>query len=135
MIKKTITYTDYDGNERTEEFFFHLTPAEATIMNLEMPGGVAKNLERIANGKNGQEMVNVFKDLILRSYGVKSPDGRRFIKNDEVRSEFEQTEAFSVLFMELVSDSEKASEFFNGVIPHVDEAEPANPVHVEAVVK
>ena len=117
MLTKTVKYTDYNGNERTETFNFNLTKAEIAEMELSMPGGMSATVQRIIEAQDTKELITIFKDLLLRSYGVKSPDGRRFIKNDELREEFSQTEAYSDMFMELATDAEAASEFINKIIP------------------
>lgn len=119
MLKKTMTYTDYNGNVRTEDFYFNLTKAECQEMNLVVSGGLEETIKSLIATHNNREIVNIFKEFILRAYGQKSPDGRRFIKSDELRAEFSQTEAYSDLFMELASDAQKAAEFFNAVIPNV----------------
>lgn len=117
MIKKTMTYTDFNGVERTEDFYFNLTKAEVMEMEMSTKGGLAEMIQRIIAAQDQPAIIKIFKDLIIRSYGVKSPDGKRFIKNDEVVDEFVQTTAFSDLFMELATDAEKAAEFINGVVP------------------
>jgi hypothetical protein len=117
MIKKTITYTDYDSNERTEDFYFNLSKAEVAEMEMSVNGGITKMLEKIVAEKDQKRIVESFKDLILRSYGEKSPDGKRFIKTQELRDAFAQTEAYSELFMELATNAEAAAAFVNGIIP------------------
>lgn len=127
MIKKTIAYTDYNGNERTEDFYFNLSKAEILEMELSTEGGLEEMGKKLIAGTDLPNSVKIFKDLILKSYGEKSPDGKRFIKSDELSDAFSQTEAFSNLFVELATDSDAAAKFFNGVIPSslakdVDEA-------------
>lgn len=117
MLKKTINYTDYDGNQRTEDFYFNLTKAEAVELELSENGGLLKMVEKIVSEKDSKKIVAIFKDLVLRAYGEKSLDGKRFIKNDELRDAFAQTEAYSELFMELAMNAEAASAFVNGIIP------------------
>lgn len=117
MIKKTITYTDYNGVERTEDFYFNLTKAEVMEMEMSTKGGLAEMIQRIVAAQDQPAIIKIFKDLIIKAYGVKSPDGKRFIKNDEVVDEFVQTEAFSELFMELATDADAAAKFVNGIIP------------------
>lgn len=117
MIKKTITYVDYNGKERIEDHYFHLTKAEIMEMEMSIDGGLAEMITRIVAAQKVPEIIKVFKDLILKSYGVKSPDGKRFIKNQDLIDEFAQTEAYSQLFMELATDADKAAEFVNGIMP------------------
>ena len=117
MLKKEITYIDYDGNERTEDFYFNLTKAEVTEMEMSQNGGLVKFLEKIVAEQDAKRIIDSFKDLILRSYGEKSPDGKRFIKNQELRDAFSQTEAYSDLFMEIGTNAEAAAAFVNGIIP------------------
>lgn len=122
MIKETRTYTDYNGIERTEDFYFNLTKAELTELEASTPGGFKNYLDSIVDSKSVPEIIATFKKIILMSYGVKSPDGKRFIKNQELTDEFTQTEAYSDLFMELATDADKAATFINGVLPVVKEA-------------
>ena len=117
MYKKTITYPDYNGEEIKEDFYFNLTKAEILEMQLEKEGGLAEKIQAIVDSKNVPELIKIFKELILRSYGEKSDDGKRFIKSPELSREFTQTEAYSELFMELATDSDAASAFINGIIP------------------
>jgi len=124
MLKETRTYTDYDGNERTEDFYFNLTKAEILEMELSTTGGMENMVRRMIAAQDTPELVALFKKLVLAAYGVKSPDGRRFIKSDALREEFSQTEAYSDLFMELATDADKAAAFVNGIVP-VDLADAA----------
>lgn len=117
MYKRTITFTDYDGNERTEDFYFHLTEAEVTEMEMGIKGGLTKMMQKLVSTQDTGRIVEVFKELLLKAYGEKSPDGRRFMKSKEITDNFVQTEAYSMLFMELATDAKAAAEFFNGVIP------------------
>lgn len=120
MYKKTITYTDYDGNERNEDFYFNLTKAELMEMDLSEDGGMENRIKRIVNSRNTKEIIEVFKDIILSSYGEKSPDGKRFVKvinGHSLSEDFAQTEAYSELFMELATNDKSATEFISNVIP------------------
>lgn len=117
MLKKSITYTDYNGIERTEDFYFNLTKAELMEMEMGTTGGFAEMVQRIVAAKDAPAIIKIFKEMILKAYGQKSPDGRRFIKNEEIREEFSQTEAFSILYMELATDDKAAAKFVNGVMP------------------
>lgn len=117
MLKKTIKYTDYNGVERTEDFYFNLNKAEIMEMQLTTVGGLDAYLKKIISAQDMPTLMRIFKDLVLKSYGVKSDDGRRFIKNDQLREEFEQTEAYSILYMELSTDADAAAAFVNGIIP------------------
>lgn len=117
MLKKTITYKDYNDNERTEDFYFNLSRAELVEMELGTTGGMAERIQKIVAAQDAPAIVNVFKDLVLKAYGVKSDDGKRFIKNEELREAFSQTEAYSQLFMELATDDKKAAEFINNIVP------------------
>ena len=117
MFKKVITYTDYNGEERTEDFYFNLSRAEVTEMELSTEGGLGATIERITKAKDVPAIIAIFKDLILKAYGQKSPDGKRFIKSKQLSEEFSQTEAYSNLFMELATNSTAASEFINRIMP------------------
>lgn len=120
MIKKTIKYTDYNGVERTEDFYFNLTKAEIMEMELSTDGGLAELITKIVNAQDAPAIIKIFKDLVLRAYGEKSPDGKRFIKSKEISEAFSQTEAYSQLFMELATDADAASTFVNGIVPATD---------------
>lgn len=117
MLKKTITYTDYNGNERTEDFYFNLTKAELMEMEMTTDGGFAETVGKIVASKDVPTIIKIFKELLLKAYGEKSSDGKRFIKSDEIREGFSQTEAYSILFMELATDEDAAANFVNGIIP------------------
>lgn len=117
MLKKTITYTDYNDNERTEDFYFHLSKAELMEMEMGTEGGFAEMVKRVVASQDAPNIIKIFKDLVLKAYGQKSPDGKRFIKNDPLREEFSQTEAYSEIFMELATDSDAAAAFINGIMP------------------
>ena len=117
MLKKTITYNDYNGNERTEDIYFNLTKAEIMEMELGTTGGLAEMLTRIVAAQDAPAIIKVFKDLVLKAYGEKSPDGKRFIKSEELSTAFSQTEAYSQLFMELATDADEAAKFVNGIVP------------------
>ena len=117
MLKKNIKYVDYDGNARAEDFYFNLNKAEVIELQLGTVGGLTKTLEKIVQEKDASRIIEYFKTIILKAYGEKSADGRRFIKSQELRDAFEQTEAYSELFMELASDAKMAAEFINGVLP------------------
>lgn len=125
-----MTYTDYNGMTRTEDFYFNLTQAEVAEMELSVDGGLTEMIKRLTASPNGREIIAMFKDLVLRAYGEKSLDGRRFIKNQELRDAFAQTEAYSDLFMELATNAEKASEFVAGIVPA---AKPAASASIAAV--
>lgn len=117
MLKKTITYTDYNGTERKEDFYFNLSKAEIMEMEMSTAGGLAEMISRIVAAQDAPAIIKIFKDLVLRAYGEKSADGKRFIKNDEITTAFSQTEAYSQLFMELATDADAAAAFVNGIIP------------------
>jgi hypothetical protein len=124
MLKKTITYTDFNGEETTEVFFFHLSKAELVELEMSHDGGFVDAMKKVIEAEDNTTIVNEFKKIILKSYGQKTPDGKRFIKNEQLREEFESSEAFSTLFMELLTDAGAAAEFMNGIIPQ-DMAEQA----------
>jgi len=132
MLKKTITYTDYDGLERTEEFRFNLTKAELVDMELTTAGTFSETMKRIIAEKDIIRIAKLFKELLLKSYGVKSDDGKRFVKSQELSEAFSQTEAYSDLYIELLSNPEEAAKFFAEVAPKMEEvsAVPAGNVTV-----
>lgn len=121
MIKKTVTYTDYNGVERTENFYFNLSEAEVMEMEMSTEGGMAESIQKVVDAKDTPAIIRVFKDLVLKAYGVKSDDGRRFMKTkpDGTRyaDDFKETEAYSQIFMELATDADAAAKFVNGIVP------------------
>lgn len=117
MLKKPITYTDYNGTERTEDFYFNLTKAEMMEMEMSINGGFTEMVSRIVAAQDAPTIMKIFKDLILKAYGEKSLDGKRFVKSEEISTAFSQTEAYSVLFMELATDDKAAAAFINGLVP------------------
>ena len=117
MLKLSRTYIDFNNMSRTEDFYFNLTEAEVTEMELSVDGGLVEMINRITAAKDGKQIIALFKDIVLRAYGEKSADGRRFVKNQEIRDAFAQTQAYSDLFMELATDAKKAAEFVNGIVP------------------
>lgn len=117
MLKKAITYTDYNGVERKEDFYFNLSKAEVMEMELGTEGGLSDMIQKIVAAQDIPSIAKIFKDLILKAYGEKSADGKRFIKNPELSEAFSQTEAYSELFMGLATNPEEAATFVNGIMP------------------
>lgn len=117
MRKETITYVDYNGTERTEDFYFNLTKAEIMEMEMVTTGGLAEMINRIVAAQDAPAIIKIFKDLVLKAYGEKSADGKRFIKSEELSTAFSQTGAYDQLFMKLATDSEAAANFVNGIVP------------------
>ena len=125
MLKKIITYTDYNGVERTEPFYFNLSKAELMEMELGVTGGMTEMLDKIIAAKDAPSLMKTFKEMIMKAYGVKSDDGKRLIKSEELSIAFTQTEAYNVLFIELITDDKAAADFVNGIIPNEIQAEVA----------
>ncbi len=117
MLKKTIKYVDCNEIEREEDFYFNLTEAELMEMEYGTTGGFSEMIKKIIAAQDTPTIMKIFKELLLKSYGEKSPDGKRFIKSEEISTAFSQTEAFSKLFIELATDDVKAADFVNGIIP------------------
>lgn len=117
MFKKKINYTDFDGNSRSETFYFNFTKGELLEMQIGTNGGYDNYLKRLVESQDQAEITKIFKEIILKAYGIKSDDGKRFIKTDALREEFTQTEAYSELFTELATNTESAIEFINGIMP------------------
>lgn len=131
MYKSTWAFTDYNGNDREEDFFFNLNESELVKLEHRVPGGLTAMMQRIVQKQDSQQIIDTFEELIRQSYGEKSPDGREFIKSPELTQKFMQTEAYNKLFMKLCTDSKFAAEFFNNIIPQKMIAEasdkPVNP--------
>lgn len=117
MFAKTVTYTDYNNVERTETFYFNLTKAEVLEMELGTTGGLSAMIQGVIDAKDTPQLIKIFKDLVLKAYGEKSADGRRFIKTPKIAEEFAQTEAYSEIFMELATNEKAASAFVDGITP------------------
>ena len=132
MIKETITYEDYNGAMRTEDFYFNLSKAEIMEMEMSTAGGLSEMVKKVVDAQDMPSIIKIFKDLVLKAYGQKSLDGRRFIKSEELSTEFSQTEAYSILFMKLATNADAASKFVNGIIPKdMDEVANNNSVPLE----
>lgn len=127
MLVKTIKYEDYNGQEREEEFLFNLSKAELIEMELGVDGGLDAKIKRLTQTMNGPEIMKLFKEIIMKSYGVKSDDGKRLIKSEQLSLEFTQTEAYSELLMELCSNPEAAANFIKAILPKVNNPLPAPP--------
>jgi len=121
MYKKTITYTDYDDNKRTEDFYFNLNKAEIMEMEMGTSGGMQRMLEKIIAEQDTKRIIDMFKEIIVKAYGEKDSTGKRFLKIDDngrpLYHNFIQTEAYSDLFMELATDADAATRFVNGIVP------------------
>lgn len=132
MLKKTITYTDYNDQKRTEDFWFHLTKTELIELDASNEGGLETTIRKIIKETDTKRIVELVKTLVLKSYGEKSADGKRFIKSEEATTAFTQTEAYSQLFVDLISDASQMTAFFKGIIPQdlreqADKMEKENP--------
>lgn len=121
MLKKTITYTDYNDVERTEDFYFNISKAELAEMEMGTTGGFSEMIERVIAAQDVPSLVKIFKEIILKAYGEKSLDGKRFIKSEELSTAFSQTEAYSNLYMELATDADAATKFVNGILPAISQ--------------
>ena len=117
MVKKTIKYIDYNGNEREEDYYFNLSKVELLEMEMSAEGGLENKIKKIVESDDKAEIVKYFKEIIKKSFGKKSEDGKRFIKNPKDFEEFEQTEAYVNLFMELATNADAGANFINGIIP------------------
>lgn len=117
MLKKQLTYTNYNDVEVTETFYFNLTETELLEMEATTKGGLGAKIQQVIDAKDMPSIMSIFKELILKAYGEKSDDGKYFRKSKEISEAFAQTEAYSILFMELATDEKAATEFINGIIP------------------
>lgn len=117
MLKETRVYEDYDGVERKEDFYFNLSKAELAEMELSNEGGLENYLQRIVDAKDTSKLIDIFKKLLLKSYGIKSDDGRRFMKSEEISKAFSETPVYSEMFMELATDDIKAANFVKKIVP------------------
>ena len=131
MLKLNRTYTDFSGNQRTEDFFFNLTKAECLEMEMSTAGGMQQMMQRIIDAQDMPTIIATFKKIILQAYGEKSPDGKRFIKSKELSEAFSQTNAYSDLFMELSTNADVASKFVNGIVP--EDVEPGSSIPAPAL--
>lgn len=127
MLKEKIKYVDYNGLEREEEFYFNLNKVELVELQLNTPGGFDKKLSEAIEKQDIPSIVSIVKDLVIKSYGVKSEDGKRFIKSKELTDAFVQSEAYNTLFMKIVSDADYATKFINSIIPVIEEVKPQIP--------
>lgn len=117
MLKREITFKDFNDVQHTETFYFNISQPELIEMEVEQEGGLSAWIQEIIKTENAKELVAHFKKLVLLSYGIKSEDGRRFVKSDQLREEFSQTNAYSTLFMELATNDESAAAFIKGIMP------------------
>lgn len=117
MLKKTVQYEDFNGDSQVEDIYFNLTKAEITEMEMSKNGGLTAHITKVSEAKNNKELIVLFKDILVKSVGKRSDDGKRFIKNAEIIEEFISSEAYSTIFMELAFNDEAAVEFITGVMP------------------
>ena len=117
MYKKTLTYEDFNGETVTEDLYFNLSKAEILEMNFHLQGGLMNYAQSIINARDSESLANLFKDLLLKSYGEKTPDGKHFMKNEKIRQEFECSVPYEILYVELSTNDVAAAEFFNGIVP------------------
>ena len=117
MVVREYEYEDFNGTKRKEKYYFDLSEAEVMEMEMSISGGLAETIQRIVEAQDAPEIIKIFKEIIFKAYGEKSPDGKYFNKSEELSKAFSHTKAYSMLFMELATDSVKAAEFMNGIIP------------------
>lgn len=123
MYKHTVTYEDFNGTTRTEDLYFNINRSELVMLDNSVPGGMGNRLQRMVKAADNVEIMETVEWLLRNTYGIKSEDGRRFIKSDELFDEFKQTEAFDAFFMELVSDEDMMSNFIRGILPKMEDSE------------
>ena len=127
MLKEKIKYVDYNGLEREEDFYFNLNRVELVELQISTPGGFDAKLKKAIDDKDVNALIEIVKDLVVKSYGVKSEDGKRFIKSKELTDSFVQSEAYNTLFMKIISDADYAPKFINAIIPAIEENQPQIP--------
>lgn len=121
MVKETVTYTDFDGNEQTDTLRFHLSKIELVELEAQMPGGMSAFFEKVLKENDRKEIFKWFKEIVIMAYGVKSLDGKNFVKNDKIREDFKSSAAFSEFMMTLIQGgNDKMTAFINGIIPKID---------------
>lgn len=136
MIKKTIKSVDFDGNERCEDYYFHISKNEIAKAQMSVDGGLITKLQRIVNSQSQPEIAKIFEEFIDMSYGIKSDDGKKFMKSPEILADFKATAAYDELYMEILSDTKKAVEFINGVWPaEMTEKLKNDPKYLELMAK
>lgn len=117
MFKHTVKYVDFDGNNREEDLYFHLSPAEMTQFEYSVKGGMRNLLEKAIKDQDGPTLMQFFVRIVEMAYGRKTNDGRRFEKSREIYDDFAQTNAYNALFMELVTDENFTKKFVDAVFP------------------
>lgn len=120
MFVERIAYVDYDGNRREEDFRFNLTQAELMELEFDTAGGLEETVKRMIDGLDSKSIGRLFKMIILKAYGEKSADGKRFVKSEELSKAFSETEAYNILYMKLLTNEEFAKKFMSNLVPNVD---------------
>lgn len=117
MIIETVTYENYYGEKKTKDLYFHLTKPELVDLQVSETEGLDKYIKRISASESQKEIVEVFKKIVKMAYGVVSPDGDRFMKNQEVKDAFLESPAYEAVYMRLATDEKEAAKFINGIMP------------------